>query len=387
MTSKERVMMAFNHEEPDRVPLGELHIMSHAASQILQRDVITGEGGAYMKMAEYLSRGERDAYVERITHDTLDLIKTIGHDLINTELDPPGDGSLSVELTPTGWKETDLDTGYWRLFNYESEYDTVTEVDSTEKSGGFDGIKQHLEILENKKRPLIHDSCFDSTREICRKAGDQLFCMAKIPNVIPSNRSWYTDFMELLLLDPETAHRLCDCYTEYGLAAAKEYIDCGVHAVMIASDWAINTGPFFPPYVIEEFLVPQINTIADYCHDHGVKVMKHTDGNIMQIADVFFNMHIDAYQGIEPYAGMELGLVKEKYGKKVTLMGNVDCGRTLPFGTKEEIIAETKACIKAGALGGGYILSSSNTISYPISGDALLTMIETAMNFGKYPIE
>jgi uroporphyrinogen decarboxylase len=210
--------------------------------------------------------------------------------------------------------------------------------------------------------------------------------MAKIPNLLPSGRSWYTAFMEIAMTNPELTKRLCDAYTAYGMEAAKGYIECGVDAVMLAVDWAMNTGPMFPPSFIEEFMVPQVNTIADYCHKHGVYVMKHSDGNIMPIADLFFGMNIDAYQSIEPFAGMKLSEIKRLYGDKITLMGNVDCGRTLPYGTKQEIIEETKTCIRDGAPGGGYILSSSNTISYPISGDALMTMVETVHKYGNYPI-
>ncbi len=387
MTSKERVLKAFSHEEADRVPIGEMHIMPHAASQILQRDAITGEAGMYMKMAEYVSRGDRDSFVEKYAQDSLDLISKIGHDLLETELDPPGDGSLQIKLTPEGWEEKDLKTGMFRSFKYNKETDVVMESDSTEKSEGTNGIIKHLDYLEETKGNMIDKSCFDSTRIVCEKAGGDLFCMAKIPNLIPSGRSWYTEFMELMLMEPEITQRLCDLYTAYGLEAAKGYIDCGVDAVIIATDWAMNSGPLFPPKLIEKYLVPQVNAIADYCHEHNVKVLKHNDGNIMPIQDLFFGMRIDGYQGIEPYAGMDIGLIKQKYGDKITLMGNVDCGRTLPSGDKDAIVQETKDCIKAAATGGGYILSSSNTISYPITGDSLMIMIEAAMKFGKYPIE
>jgi uroporphyrinogen decarboxylase len=221
---------------------------------------------------------------------------------------------------------------------------------------------------------------------VCRKAKDELFCMGKIPNHIPSGRSWYTDFMELALMEPELTKRLLDAYTAYAIEAAKWYAECGVDGVVIACDWAMNSGPIFPPSFIEEYMVPQVNAIADVCHEKGILVIKHSDGNIMPIEDLFFNMRIDGFQSIEPHAGMSLAEVKRKYGNKITLMGNVDCGRTLPYGTKEQIVEETKACIRDGAPGGGYILSSSNTIMYPISGDALMTMVETVQKYGNYPI-
>lgn len=387
MTSKERVTLAFNHQEADRIPVGELHIMPHASSEILGREAVTGEGKMYFQRAQLLSEGRRDEFVERFATDSLELVRKIEHDLIMMELNPPKNLSFQIiEISDTGWTEVDKDSGLWRKYVYETDKQIIAEVDSTEKAEYISGIKKHLDAME-KTGCRIDPSCFDATREVCRRAGEELFCMAKIPDLIPSGRSWYASFMEIAFTEPELTKRLCELYTASALEAAKGYIECGVHGVMIATDWAMNSGPLFPPSFIEEYMVPQVNTVADYCHNHGVIVMKHTDGNIMPIADLFFAMDIDVYQGIEPFAGMKIGEIKQQYGEKVAIMGNVDCGRTLPFGSKDEIIGETKECIRQAAPGGGYVLSSSNTISYPITADAMMTMIDTAHTFGEYPIE
>ena len=386
MTSKERVLTAFEHKEADRVPMGEMHIMPHASSEILGRDAITGEGSMYMKAARLVEQGRRDEFVERFAQDTVDVVRKIGHDLFTTELDPPVEEVMKItEISENGWTEVDQATGHWRKFTYEQDKQIVMEIDSFEKEGGDKAIEEHIAALEESAEK-IHESCFDSTR-LARSKGKDLFHMAKIPNHIPSGRSWYTEFMTLALTEPELNKRLIDAYTAYGLAAAKGYVECGVDGVLVAVDWAMNSGPIMPPYYIEEFMVPQVNAIADYCHEHGVKVMKHSDGNIMPIADMFFDMHIDAFQSCEPYADMKLSEIKKLYGDKVTIMGNVDCGRTLPFGTEKEIVEETKQCLRDGAPGGGYILSSSNTIMYPIPTSALMTMVDTVNKFGQYPID
>jgi len=388
MTSKERVLLAFKHKEADRVPLGEMHIMSTVSSEILGREAITGEGGWTIKtMMDMIRQGRRDEYVERLKVDTLEVFQKVGLDLITTELDPPANtsGTIYKDVTENSWTEVDAETGTWAKFVYEKESDIVHEVDSTEKQEGFEAIERHLDVLE-RRGYKIDDSRFESTRYVVEKAGKDMFVMAKVPNLVPSGRSWYTHFMEMTYLEPELAHRLCDIYLNIGLAVVKKYIEIGVDCVMIATDWAYNSGPILPPDKIREFLIPQVSAIADICHQHGVYVLKHTDGNIMKIADDFFNMGIDAYQGIEPNAGMDIGEIKRLYGDRITLMGNVDCARTLPFGTKEDVINETKACIKAAAPGGGYILSSSNTIANPIPASNFLTMVDTVYKYGKYPI-
>lgn len=388
MTSKERVLTAFSHKEADCVPVGEMHIMSPIASELLGREAITGEGGwTIRKQMELCRAGRRDEYVERLKVDTLDAFRAADMDLICMELDPPRNSSVSYrDVTDNTWVEVDETTGHWAKFAYDKESDTAHEVDSTEKGcDDFSAIEEHLDALENGGCD-IDDSRFESTEYVTGKAGRDMFVMAKIPNLIPSGRSWYTNFMEMVFLDPDLTQRLCDVYLRIGLKAAEKYARAGVDCVMIATDWSYNTGPILPPDKIRQYMIPQVNAIADYCHKHGVLVLKHTDGNIMEIADDFFGMNIDAYQGIEPNAGMDIALIKRLYGHRVTLMGNVDCGRVLAFGSREELIEATKNCIRAAAVGGGYILGSNNTIAHPVTADNFRLMVETARQFGVYPI-
>jgi len=190
-----------------------------------------------------------------------------------------------------------------------------------------------------------------------------------------------------MYIEPELAQRLCDVYLNYAMQVVKKYIEIGVKCVMIATDWAYNTGPIVSPAIISQFYIPQIKAICDLCHEHDIYVLKHTDGIIMKIADDFFGMGIDAYQGIEPNAGMDLQEIKDKYGDRITLIGNVDCAQILPFGTREEIVNATKDCIRAGAPGGGFILSTSNTVVWPVETDNYKIMLETVREFGKYPID
>ena len=72
--------------------------------------------------------------------------------------------------------------------------------------------------------------------------------------------------------------------------------------------------------------------------------------------------------------------------KEFALKGNVDCAHTLSFATKEEVIEETKQCLRDGAPGGGYILSSSNSIHSSVKPENYLAMLETHKEYGNYPL-
>jgi uroporphyrinogen decarboxylase len=230
------------------------------------------------------------------------------------------------------------------------------------------------------------ESCFETARYIAGKAVEKRFVMAKLPNLIPTGLSWFNLFLETMYLDPHLAQRLCDAYLSQMLPVARMYVEIGVDCILICSDWAYNRGPIVSPDLIRRFWIPQVRAVSDLCRQHGVYLMKHTDGNITAIAKDFFAMGIDAYQGIEGNAGMCLARIKEQYGQRITLMGNVDCGRILPFGSREEIERETRRAILEGAAGGGFILSSNNTIHSLIPAGNYRTMLEAARRYGGYPL-
>jgi uroporphyrinogen decarboxylase len=306
--------------------------------------------------------------------------------LITIELDPPkGAGAAYRNVTDSGWDEVNEATGTWAKYIFDSDSDTELEVDSWIKQGEFEALERHADLLEDAGCG-VDESRFDSTKYIIEKNKKQRAVMVKIPNLIPTGLSWTPLFFESMHIRPELAQRLCDAYLKKGLALAEYMITLGADVLLVCSDWAYNSGPMASPAMIREYWIPQIRAVADLCHSNGVFLMKHTDGNIMSFIDDFMTMGIDAYQGIEPNAGMSLKTVKDLYGDRVLLMGNVDCAQTLPFGTKEQIVEETKNCLRDGGPGGGYILASCNTIQTCVPADNYLTMIEAAHKFNRYPI-
>jgi len=387
MTSKERVRLAFQHKEADKIPISEMHIMSQVTSKILGREAITTESGwAVKKQIEMIIEGRRDEYVERKKVDTLEVYEKLDLDMINIELDPPKTtGLIYKNVTDKGWEIEDREAGTWSKFVYDEESDTELEVDSSIKQGGFKAIKKHMEVME-KRGFMVDESRFETVKYVVEKVGDKRAVMVKIPNLIPTGLSWFPLFLEMMYLEPEMTQEFCDLYLKRGLAIAEKAIELGADVLLVCSDWAFNSGPMASPGLIRKYWIPQIKAVADLCHKNGVFLVKHTDGNIMKIADDFVNMGIDGYQGIEPNAGMNLAEMKKLYGDKILFMGNVDCGRTLPFGTPEEVIEETKQCIRDGAPGGGYILSSCNTIQKSVPLENYMAMIETAHKYSKYPI-
>jgi uroporphyrinogen decarboxylase len=82
---------------------------------------------------------------------------------------------------------------------------------------------------------------------------------------------------------------------------------------------------------------------------------------------------------------MDIALLKRKYGDRLCLIGNVDCGNTLTHGSPSEVTTEACHVIDSAAQAGGLILGSSNSIHDGVKLENFLAMTRTAVDYGKYP--
>jgi len=289
------------------------------------------------------------------------------------------------DLTEHGWVEYDTKRGIWAKFKVDKSLDVSFEMESSFSNGGTEEITTYVEKLEAEKT-YYDDSQFYVLEKILEEVGKDKFIFAKIPNMFPVGTSWFTNFMELIYEEPELVTRLLLQYRLRAEAVAKRYCQMdNVDAILNGGDWAFNTGPFLSPRYMEELLVPQVRAIAKICHDHDRYLVKHTDGNIMPIVDLFCaGMDIDVFQSVQPRAGMDLPLLKERYGEKLSFMGNVDCGIVLQSGSEEDIFEDTKRAIEQGGREGGFILSSDNSIYSAIPPENYLAMLKAAKLYGKY---
>ena len=81
---------------------------------------------------------------------------------------------------------------------------------------------------------------------------------------------------------------------------------------------------------------------------------------------------------------MDLDKVKPRYGDRVCLVGNIDCGELLCHGTREQVAAAVEEAIRVAAPGGRYMLASSNSIHAGVNPENFRTMIETGHRCGAY---
>ncbi len=199
---------------------------------------------------------------------------------------------------------------------------------------------------------------------------------------------WRLAGMENLMLqmydDPGFVHRLAETTTAFGLAQLELLIEAGVDVLLVEDDIADTDSSLISPAQFREFVNPYNRRLVDRAHEAGLKVMRHSDGNLWGLLDTLLESGYDGLNPLEPQAGMHLHEVKAYCGDRLCLVGNIDCRDLLPKGTPEQVDAAVQQAIEAAGAGGGYILSSSNSLHPGVDPENCIAMFEATKKHGLY---
>jgi len=127
--------------------------------------------------------------------------------------------------------------------------------------------------------------------------------------------------------------------------------------------------------------MPGMRQVADAIH---LPWVFHSDGNLYPILDDLLSLGINGLNPIEPLS-MDIIELKRNYGDRLCLVGNIDVDN-LSRGTPEDVREEVHRKINALAPGGGYVVSSSTSVTEYVRPENFAAMIEAIQDFGEYPI-
>jgi uroporphyrinogen decarboxylase len=206
----------------------------------------------------------------------------------------------------------------------------------------------------------------------------------------PFRRSWnlvggMTNLLVAYIEEPEFVHRLARIVTDYTKQAIDVGVGMGADVISLDGDLAFNTNTIISPEQFREFLAPYYTELVSYVHGKGLPIFKHSDGDLTRILDDLLATGIDGLHPIQPQC-MDMATMKRDYGERICLLGNIDCVKTLVSGSESDVEDEVKRTISIAAPGGGYILSSSNTIHPGVKPENYLAMVRAAHRYGVYPI-
>jgi uroporphyrinogen decarboxylase len=360
MNSRERILTALNNEQPDRLPIFELYINESSIvrlAKILMPEQVKIEAGMDRFGEESLE--VLDLYCS--------LIEELGLDATCTNF------SIGIENIGGDRGRDKYGTVY-----FLSEHGEPTPVDGPIKTPedlvGFDMVSR------------LEADDFSRVKYVIDKVGKNKAHFVSITD--PFKVSWRRrgGMQELLIdfaLNPQMVHDLARIATDFDKAAIDMIAEVGADAVTVPGDLAGEYTTIMSPKHYREYIKPYHKEIVDHAHKKGLKIIKHTDGNAWPILDDFLEVGFDGFHPIQPQC-MDIGEVKTYLAGQMCVMGNIDCRDLLVSGTEEEVEQTVRETIEKAAPGGGYIISSSNSIHPNVKPENYIAMVRAAHTYGIY---
>ena len=360
MNSKERILTALSNEQPDKVPIFELYINEPIIvklAQILMPESVNIEAGKDRFGEERLEILDLYcAIVEELGLDATATNFSIGLESISEERGQDKFGTV-YSLSEHG-EPCPIDGPIKKPEDLEG-FDMVSKLEPDD----FAGVKYVIDKVGKDKAHFV--SITDQFKVSWRRRGGM--------------QNLLMDYV----LNPQLAHDLARIATDFDMAAIDIAVDVGVDAIMVPGDLAGEDSTIMSPEHYREFIKPYHKEIVEHAHQRGVKIVKHTDGNIWPILGDFVEVGFDGFHPVQPQC-MDIGEVKRHLAGKACVLGNIDCRDLLPFGTEEEVDKTVKETIEKAAPGGGYIMSSSNSIHPGCKPENYIAMVKAAHKYGVY---
>jgi uroporphyrinogen decarboxylase len=164
-------------------------------------------------------------------------------------------------------------------------------------------------------------------------------------------------------------------------AAAADVID----VFFIGNDLGGQTGPLIGEDLFRRFILPHFRRLVELGHDYGLKVLLHCCGGFGPLIPAMIEIDLDGVQSLQPTCrGMEPAILKAEFGNKIALMGCIDT-QMLIEGTPEVARSETHRILEIMKPGGGYIASPSHDYLLPETPvENVIAAYETIREYGTY---
>jgi len=338
MSSRERVLAALRREEPDRVPYCELGV-DRALAQTLMG------WGEPMSQASNL---EANTY-------SLDESKAIASFLHK-------DNICYVLRAPVFARKVAGKNG--RLFYGEGMVKTEADLSTIELPDPYD------------------DALYAEAKEFVEGKGDYAAWFVTRMGIFPTMLSMgFEGFSVALYENRAFVEAVLDRFCEWSYVVAERVCQLGFDAYVSTDDMAFKTATFFSPAVFRELVLPRYQRLAQ---EVTLPWLIHSDGNLLPFLDDLLGLGIVGLHPNEKGA-MDIRATKRDYGDRICVLGNLDLN-ILGMGTPQDVDDEVRELIRDLAPGGGYILTSGNSLAGYLLPENVVAMSRADQNYGHYPI-
>lgn len=356
LSSKDRVLVAFAHCEPDRVPIDYLANpgIDLRLKQHFGLDATDDEGllQALRVDFRYLSW---PPYTGPALHPDL-----------------PG-RTVDIWGIHRRWIEHDSG-GYW-------DYCDFPIKDAT------------LEAVQAWPFPSPDDFDYSAVPEFCKQYAG--YCLvagnAGVGDIINSTGMVRT--MEQVLVDLMTDDPVGLTYVDRKAAVMLEVtsrvLEAGkglIDILYLGEDLGTQIGPMISKKLFRKHIRPRLQQYVDLAKVHNIPVMFHSCGSSSWAFDDFYEMGIRIIDTLQPEAAnMEPSYLKRTFGDRLAFHGCITTGGAVAYGTVEDTIADVCHTLEVMKPGGGYALCPSHQLQDNSPTENVLAMYAAAHQFGQYP--
>lgn len=194
-----------------------------------------------------------------------------------------------------------------------------------------------------------------------------------------------------MYVEPEIVDAVFTHLLDYYVASSQRIFDVAsseIDIFFIGNDFGSQTGPLISEELFRRFVLPYIQRLVDLGHAYGLKVMMHCCGGIAQLIPSLIEIGLDGLHAVQSSCyGMDLRTLKKDFGDKIVFNGGIDSHHILIDGDPQYVRQKTREVLDIMMPGGAYIGGASHdTILEETPVENVLAMLDTIKEYGIYKI-
>ena len=404
MNSRERVLTALNHQEPDRVPVD---LSGHRSSGMAAI--------AYARLRDYLGLPKKPIRVYDIPQQLAvvdeDVLELFGADVIEMGrgfalrdedwaewvlpdgtpcqvpawCQPEREADRWVIRSPQGRVIAHMPDGvlyfeqtYYPFAEEEPDHDAIPDILGESMWTGIAAPPGPLASGPEKYQILAEGA------RALRQRTDRAIVGLFGGNLMEMGQFLYRhdNFYLLLAGEPARAHDFLEKVTEMHLENLEKFLGAVgpyIDIVLFGDDLGMQTGPQISPRMYREFFKPRHERLWKHAKELApVKVMLHCCGGVRQLLPDLIDAGLDAINPVQISArGMDARGLKADFGGDITFWGGgCDTQWTLPFATPEEVRRHVKEQVESLHPGGGFVFQQVHNILADVPPPNVVAMYE-----------
>jgi uroporphyrinogen decarboxylase len=382
MTSRQRLLTALNHQEPDRVPIdlgGNQTGIHKFAYQALVNHLGIDDPIVIMDAVQQLAR-PCEAVLERFHVDTRYIAAGAASDWRGGIVHQTRDGRLWHDLTDefgVRWSMPDDQPLYMDITLNPLADATIDDLadypwPKGDDPGRFAGLRPRALELKRQTPYAVVSGISGVVYEIC----------------------WYMRGLEQWLMDtltqPEFCEALLDRTLGFWLDWLRAFLDEAgdvVDVIMIGDDLAGQKGPLFRPDFYRRVIKPRHKRLVQYIRSRTeAKIWYHTCGSCVKYIPYLLDNGIDILNPVQISAkDMAPAALKARFGQRLVFWGGaIDTQHVLPTASPETVREHVRRNLEIWMPGGGYVFSNVHNIQAAIPPESIVALLDAAYDFGFY---